>query len=169
MIPPKHKKKSAKPADFFFISFYVLCSGGCQLVQIALHHAVVYDTEANQTEDQVKNGVVVVRNALFFATGGKLLLCQEEAQEGKEEEKNDFQNCTVCGILYGNGFACEANCPVNAVDTTSNDGQNDGGNDVASFDVHSEPPIVFLHFNILLRKMSICVNEFLLNSCDSFK
>ena len=65
-----------------------------QLVQIVLHHAVVYDAQTDQAQDKVQNGVILVGNTLICAAGRQLLLSQIEANE-RQEQKQHNENTAI--------------------------------------------------------------------------
>lgn len=108
----------------------------CELVQIILHHAEVYDIQTKQAQNQIDDGVVGVRNAFCLAAFGQLLLSQEETQEGEEDHQDDLQQAVVGRILDGNGFFSEHDSPVDAVDAASDYGKDNSGDDVSVLNVH---------------------------------
>ena len=68
------------------------------LVQIVLHHAVVDNAQAKQTQNQVQNGVVIVGDASGLAAFVELLLSQEESQERQQNHQHDFQDTVIFGV-----------------------------------------------------------------------
>ncbi len=122
--------------------FYVLCLFS-QLVQVVLQHAVAHDTQTDQAQDQVQDGVVGVRDALCGAAFSKLLLSQENAEERQEQHQNDLQDGVVCRILNGNSISCQHDDPVDAINATSDQGQQNAGNDISLLDLHSKYSLLF--------------------------
>jgi len=106
------------------------------LVKVVLEQAVVYDSETDNAEYEIKNGIVLVLDALSCTALSELLLSEIESNEGEEQAENDLENTAVSGILECNSFTSHHNSPVNAVNTASNDRENKCGNDVALLDNH---------------------------------
>ena len=116
-------------------------SNGSDLVQIVLQHADANDAQAQQTQNQVQHGVVAVSDATSGAAFGELLLNHEDTQEGQEQHQDDLQNSAVSGILNGYSFLGHHDEPVDTVDTTGYDGQQDADDNVSFFDSHFHSPL----------------------------